>query len=61
VESYGFVSVSATISDSRANPYSVVDPNGSGFWAPPLEAIHAHYQLLFDRPYTVEKINIKWK
>jgi len=61
VESYGFVTVSNTLSDSRANPYNVVDPNGYGWWAPVLDAAHAFYQVMFERPYTVEKIIIKWK
>jgi len=34
VESYGYVSVSNSVSDSRSNPYNVVDPNGYGWWAP---------------------------
>jgi len=61
IESYGFVTVSATISDSRSNPYNVVDPNGYGWWAPPLDTAHAFYQVIFERIYTVEKLVIKWK
>jgi hypothetical protein len=53
--------VSATVSDSRANPYNVVDPNGYGWWAPPLDVAHAFYQVLFERSYTVEKLIVKWK
>lgn len=61
IESYGFVTVSASISDSRSNPYNVVDPNGYGWWAPPLDIAHAYYQVIFERFYTVEKLNVKWK
>lgn len=61
VQSYGFVSVSSTIGDDRANPYNVVDPNGYGWWAPPIDVSHAWIQVMFDRPYMVEKIVIKWK
>ena len=43
VQSYGFVSVSGTIGDSRSNPYNVVDPNGYGWWAPPLDVSHAFF------------------
>jgi hypothetical protein len=60
-ESYGLVTVSSSISDSRSNPYNVVDPNGYGWWAPPLDIGHAYYQVLFERVYTLEKLVIKWK
>ncbi len=53
MESYGFVTVSNSISDSRSNPYNVIDPNGYGWWAPPLDAGHGYFQLLWERPYTV--------
>jgi len=61
VQGYGQVSVSNTIGDSRANPYNVVDPNGYGWWAPPIDVSHAWIQISFDRPYICEKIMIKWK
>ena len=61
MQSYGQVSVSNTIGDSRANPYNVVDPNGYGWWAPPVDVSHAWIQISFDRPYICEKIMIKWK
>jgi len=54
VQSYGNVRVQATIGDDRANPYNVVDPNGYGWWAPPLDLSHAWYELIFDRPYMVD-------
>jgi len=31
-----------------------VDPNGYGWWAPPLDLRHAWYELIFDRPYMVD-------
>jgi len=43
IESYGNVSVSSSLSDSRSNPYNVVDPNGYGWWAPVLNTGHAFY------------------
>ena len=61
VQSYGSVRVQATIGDDRATPYNVVDPNGYGWWAPPLDLSHAWYELIFDRPYMVDKIKIIWK
>ena len=61
MESYGFVTVSSSLSDTNCNPYSVVDPNGMGFWAPPVDIGHASYELIFERAYTVEKVVIKWK
>jgi hypothetical protein len=42
---YGEVRVSAQISDTRCNPYNVVDPNGYGWWAPPVDLAHAEYEL----------------
>jgi|APFre7841882793_1041355.scaffolds.fasta_scaffold19748_2 hypothetical protein len=36
IQTYGSISVSATMSDSRADAYAVIDPNSSGFWAAPL-------------------------
>lgn len=60
-QSYGYVTVSATIADSRANPYNIVDPNGYGWWAPPLDVSHGHYTILFDKTYSLQKIIIKWK
>jgi len=38
IETYGYVTVSSTISDTNANPYSVVDPNGAGWWSVPIDA-----------------------
>jgi hypothetical protein len=58
---YGEVRVSASISDTRCNPYNVVDPNQYGWWAPPVDLAHAEYELQWPRPYTVEKIKLKWK
>lgn len=58
---YGFASVDATLSDSRCNPFNILDPNGYGWWAPPLDVAHAEYKLLFPKAYTVEKITISWK
>jgi hypothetical protein len=49
------------IGDSRANPDNVIDPNGYGWWAPPLDIAHAYIEVIFERPYLVEKIIIKWK
>ena len=38
IETYGYITVSANMSDSNVNPYSVVNPNGPGWWAVPLDA-----------------------
>jgi len=54
VQSYGSITVSAAIADDRCNAYNVVDPNGYGWWAPPLDLSHAWYELIFDRPYMVD-------
>jgi len=58
---YGYATVSSTLGDSRANPYNPLDPNGYGWWAPPLDVNHAEYKLMLPKPFTIEKINIKWK
>jgi hypothetical protein len=36
VQPYGFIHVSASLSDSRVDPYSIIDPNSVGWWASPL-------------------------
>jgi len=43
------VKVSGTISDSRANPYNIIDPNLSGWWAAPLDMKTAIWEIMFDR------------
>ena len=45
----GYVKVSATISDSRASPYNVIDPNLSGWWASPLGLKTADFEIKFDK------------
>jgi len=58
IQTYGSIYVSGTLSDSRANPYNVIDPNASGFWAVPFNVKVAIWQIVFDRQYLVEEINI---
>ena len=58
VQTYGHINASATLSDSRANPYVVIDPNASGWWATPLDLDTAIWELMFDRKYLVETIII---
>lgn len=61
VQAYAYVTVSSTISDTRAKIYGVIHPTVPGFWAPPLDVKHGFYQMDFDRAYFIEKIIIKWK
>lgn len=51
---YGEVSASGTVGDSRANPFNVIDPNSSGFWAAPLDVKTAYWEIAFDRQYLIE-------
>ena len=61
VQTYGSIFASGTISDSRANPYNIIDPNSSGYWAAPLYVKVAIWQINFDRQYLVEEITIQYK
>lgn len=61
ISQYGYVKVSGTLGDSRVNPYGPINLKSYDFWAPPLHVPHATYEVLFDRPYTVDKIEINWK
>ena len=61
VQTYGSIYASGTISDSRANPYNIIDPNSAGFWAAPLYVKVAIWQIVFDRQYLVEEITIQYK
>jgi len=55
------IKVSATLGDSRADPYFTTDPNASGWWASPLGEKKADFSIIFDRKYFVQEINIIWK
>ena len=54
VESYvRYIWTSSNSSDSRCNPYNVVDPNGYGWWAPAYDVGHAKFEMHFVHNYTV--------
>ncbi len=61
VQPYGYVYSSASLSDSRVNPYAPIDPNTAGFWASPVNLDTAIWQLTFDRSYLVEEITVTFK
>jgi hypothetical protein len=61
VQPYGYVYTSASLSDSRVNPYAPIDPNTTGFWASPVHLDTAIWQLIFDRSYLVEEITVNFK
>ena len=56
VQSFGVVKASATLSDSRSDPFNVIDPEASGWWATPIGVKQAYWEVQFDRKYLVEQI-----
>jgi len=50
------VKASATLSDSRSDPFNVIDPGASGWWATPIGVKQAYWEVQFDRKYLVEQI-----